>query len=241
MMRTLGHYLLLKCSVMRKLIMIGLLLFSLSVFSQSFSEDLRFSAFIGEGMGTGFGIETNRDKTIEYSFSLGYGELVYNTYKEMNIGYSAILQHDNFFQLRMSIPVPDSLNGRYRYTYSSVFHLSFINSIKICDFKNILLQLSIGSQIRLFTNNKKEYLVEDSNIFVVPVTISIDDKLVNKKYHNINFGFLSTAKVSFFNNKSFSPFLSYGGFVDVVDATKFKWLHVFQLGLSYNWRKSDKE
>jgi hypothetical protein len=68
-----------------------------------------------------------------------------------------------------------------------------------------------------------------------------DPEYVNRKYHTLNFGFISTAKVSFFNNKKFSPFLSYGGFVDVIDATKFTWLHVFQLGVSYKWYKSEEK
>ena len=237
-MKTPGHCHSLKCSAMKKLFIIGVLIFPLCVFSQGLLNDLRFSAFIGEGMGSGFGVETNRNKTIEYSLGLGYGELIYDIYDNMNIRSSSFFQHDNFYQTRMSIPIPDSLNGWYINEYSSVFHLSFLSSVKICDCKNIYLQFSIGSQLRMFMNNGERYYFLDSNIYVVHNANLADDKLINKKYHNVNLGFLAAAKVSFFNNKKFSPFLSYGGFVDVIDASKFRWLHVFQVGVAYNWHKA---
>lgn len=238
MMKILGPYHSLKCSVMKRIYLIVLLLLPLSVFSQSFTNDLKFSAFIGEGMGTGFGLSTNLEKKINYSLNIGFGEFIYKNYNSLFSGNYDYFGYKNCFQYRISIPSEVPHNKWYLYNYSSIIHFSIISDFLVFNIKNIEIELCAGMQLRWFANTTLKHYDFDTLNGQIMIYESIDDKLINKKYHTLNFGFISTAKVSFFNNKKFSPFLSYGGFVDVIDATKFRWLHVFQVGVSYNWQKS---
>lgn len=217
----------------QKLIIIGVLIFPLSVFSQDLLNDFKFSAFIGEGMGSGFGIETNRDKFVNYYFSVGKSEVIYDLYNKLDLGYSSFMQYSNLFQTRISYTGYGSTNSYYLYNYTSLLHFSFLTKLNVLHKNGILFQAGIGLQCRWYTNPNMEYYYSTVNMSLSP-----DPEYVNREYHALNFGFISTAKVSFFNNKKFSPFLSYGGFVDLIDATKFKWLHVFQVGVSYNWHKA---
>ncbi|MBN2729422.1 MAG: hypothetical protein JXR53_09390 [Bacteroidales bacterium] len=216
---------------MKKLIILGVLIFPLCVFSQDLLNDLKFSAFIGEGMGSGFGVETNRDEFVNYSFSVGKSEIIYG----LDAGNS-FLEYSSLFQNRISYTGYGSTNSYYLYDYSSLLHFTFLTDMTVLHKNGFLFQFDAGVQFRWYLKPDKLYINNTVNIGLSP-----DPEYVNREYHALNFGFISTVKVSFFNNKKFSPFLSYGGFVDVIDASKFRWLHVFQVGVFYNWCKIDEE
>ena len=210
---------------MKKFLMIGLLLLPLSVVSQGEINRLKLSAFVGEGMGSGFGISTAQSRPIAFSLCAGVGEFVYNKLRLSN--------NDDFFQNRVSYPDSSSISSYYKYEYSNILHFTFSSDFTIFQNKIFNLQFSTGMQFRFYIGTKITYhFVTQGNIGLCP-----DPEYINKDFHSLNFGFISTSKVSFFNNKKLSPFLSYGGFVDIVDATEFKWLHAFQIGVSYNWHR----